>query len=94
MSDDKISQRAIEAEIETTRAELAATIDSLSLRLDPRIRAAEAKVAAVQAGSDAAAFLKGDGLPAEDPNRARNVKVLLGAAAGVVGLIALKIIRR
>lgn len=94
MSDDKISQKALESEITATRAELAATIDSLSLRLDPRIRAAEAKVAAVQAGSDTAAFLKGAGLPEEDPSRARNVKVLLGAAAGVVGLVALKLIRR
>ena len=96
-----LSQSQIEDEIARTRAELAGTIDELTTRLDPRVQAKaaaqQAKAAAQQAkqaASDTGAFLTGSGLPEEDPDRSRNVKLLLGAVVAGVALVTAAILRR
>ncbi len=88
------SQSQLEDEIARTRAELAGTIDELSTRLDPRVQAKQAAHQAKQAASDTGAFLTGGGLPEEDPDRSRNVKLLLGAVAVGVALVAAAVLRR
>lgn len=73
----------IEAQLERNRAELAATIDELTRRLDPRVRThdavARAKRLVHDAGTDPSTT-------SEDRNRAR---AFLGiGAAAVVALVA------
>lgn len=84
----------LEAEIAVARAQLAASVDELAARLSPKALAAEAASTTKLAANDAGAFLTGNGLPVGPPSRARNAKVLLGAAAGVVVIVALVIIKR
>jgi Protein of unknown function (DUF3618) len=88
------SQSQIEDEIARTRAELAGTIDELTTRLDPRVQASHVAQQAKQAASDTSAFLTGGGLPEEDPDRSRNVKLLLGAALAGTALVVAAILRR
>ncbi|MGM7421208.1 DUF3618 domain-containing protein [Cellulosimicrobium sp. ES-005] len=89
-----LSQSQLEDEIARTRAELAGTIDELTTRLDPRVQAKAAAQQAKQAASDTRAFLTGGGLPEEDPDRSRNVKLLLGAVVAGVALVTAAILRR
>lgn len=84
----------LSAEVLRARAELAATIDELTTRLNPKNVAAEAASATKQAASDAGAFITGAGLPDDAPSRARNAKILLGTAAGVLALTVITILRR
>lgn len=86
--DPQLSPSQLEDEIARTRKELAGTIDELTTRLDPRVQAKAAAQQAKQAASDTGAFLSGNGLPEEDPDRSRNVKLLLGAAVVGVALVA------
>lgn len=88
------SQDRLEDEITRTRAELADTVDELATRLDPRVQAGQVARQAKQAASDTGAFLSGGGLPESDPERSRNVKVLLGAAAAAVALVVTGIVRK
>ena len=83
----------LSAEVLRARAELAATIDELSTRLNPKNVAAEAASATRLAASDAGAFITGGGLPDDAPRRARNAKILLGAAAGALTLTVIAILR-
>lgn len=85
-------EAAISAEVLRARAELAATVDELTTRLAPKALADDAAQAAKLAADDAGALLSGRGLPVAK-NRARNVKVLLGAAAGVVVIVAVIVIK-
>lgn len=85
---------AAEAAVRAARADLTATVDALSGRLDPRIKAQEAAAAARTAVHDAQGLLTGQGFPAEDPRRSRNVKLLAGAVLGAVALVAIVVIRR
>ena len=89
-----MSQSQLEDEIARTRAELAGTIDELTTRLDPRVQAKQAAHQAKQAATDTGAFLTGGGLPEEDPDRSRNVKLLLGAVVAGVALVAAAVLRR
>ncbi|WP_454728533.1 DUF3618 domain-containing protein [Cellulosimicrobium protaetiae] len=89
-----LSQSQLEDEIARTRAELAGTIDELTTRLDPRVQAKAAAQQAKQAATDTGAFLTGSGLPEEDPDRSRNVKLLLGAVVAGVALVTAAILRR
>lgn len=84
----------LSAEVLRARAELAATIDELSTRLHPKYVAAEAASATKLAAADAGTFIIGGGLPDDAPRRARNAKILLGVAAGVLALTVLAIVRR
>lgn len=85
---------ALEAEIAVARAQLAASVDELTARLSPKALAAEAASTTKLAANDAGAFLTGNGLPVGPASRARNAKILLGAAAGAVLLVTLAIIKR
>ncbi|MCB7135191.1 DUF3618 domain-containing protein [Cellulosimicrobium marinum] len=88
------SPSQLEDEIARTRAELAGTIDELATRLDPRVQATQVAQQAKQAATDTGTFLTGGGLPEEDPDRSRNVKVLLGAAAAGAALVLAAVLRR
>ena len=83
----------LSAEVLRARAELASTIDELTTRLHPKTIANEAASATKLAASDAGAFITGGGLPDYAPRRARNAKILLGAAAGVITLTVIAILR-
>lgn len=83
-----------EAAVLAARRELAQTIDALALRLDPRVKAAEASQAARQAAADAQGVLTGKGMPQGSPARTRNLKILAGIAVGAVALVALAVARR
>lgn len=85
-------EAAISAEVLRARAELAATVDELTTRLAPKALADDATQAAKLAAGDAGALLSGEGMPLAK-NRARNVKVLLGAAAGVVVVVAVIVVK-
>lgn len=89
-----MSAAELSAEVLKARAELAATVDELSTRLSPKTLASEAATTARLAATDAGAFVTGAGLPRASRSRARNAKIVLGVAAGVVTLVALTVIRR
>jgi hypothetical protein len=82
------SSHALEAEVLRTRAELAAAIDELTTRLSPSYQASRIAREAKQAASDAGAMATGafgnKNGPAQDPRRARNAKLLIGATLVVV----------
>ena len=54
----------------------------------------EAATTARLAATDDGAFVTGAGLPKASRSRARNAKIVLGVAAGVVALVALTVVRR
>lgn len=77
------------------RAELAASIDELVTRVNPKNVAGNAANQVKTATVDAAAFLTGSGLPApEESNRSRNAKIALGIAAGLISVLALSLLSR
>ncbi|QTE29676.1 DUF3618 domain-containing protein [Pengzhenrongella sicca] len=80
---------ALEAQLAKQRAELAATIDQLSFRLDPRTKANEAVAFGKQLVHDAGTDPE---TTPEDRGRARTY-LGIGAAA-VAGLVAAVIARR
>lgn len=85
---------AAEAAVRAARGDLTATVDALAARLDPRVKAQEAATAARTAVHDAQGLFTGQGFPAQDPKRSRNVKLLAGAVLGTVALVAVLVIRR
>lgn len=89
-----VSAAELSAEVLAARADLAATVDELSTRLSPKHLASEAATTARLAATDAGAFVTGAGLPKAPSSRARNAKIALGLAAGVVALVALTVVRR
>lgn len=84
------SSSELQAEVLRTRADLAAAIDELTTRLSPSYQASRLAHDAKQAASDAGAMVSGSfgdkNGPAQDPRRARNAKVLIGATLGLVVL--------
>lgn len=77
------------------REELASLVDELMTRLSPSSIAAQAGETAKQTTADVKEFVQSRHINGDtDGSRARNVKIALGAGAAVVGLIALKIIRK
>ena len=74
----------IEARLEKNRADLAATIDELTERLDPRVRATETVTRAKQLVHDA-----GTDPSTSTAARDRARKVLGAGALGVAGVVAL-----
>lgn len=84
------SSSELQAEVLRTRADLAAAIDELTTRLSPGYQASRIAREAKQAASDAGAMVSGSfgdkNGPAQDPRRARNAKVLIGATLGLVAL--------
>ena len=90
----QLSLSAAEAEVHAARADLAKTVDALSGRLDPRVRAAGAAQATKQAAVDARGLLTGKGAPQHDRERSRNLKILIGVALGATALVTLVVARR
>lgn len=84
------SSQELQAEVLRTRADLAAAVDELTTRLSPGYQASRLAQEAKQAASDAGAMATGKfgdkNGPAQDPRRARNAKVLIGATLGLVVL--------
>ena len=80
---------ALEAQLAKQRAELAATIDQLSFRLDPRTKATEAVAFGKQLVHDAGTDPE---TTPEDRGRAR--KYLGIGAAAVVGLLGVVVARK
>ncbi|MFD2026992.1 DUF3618 domain-containing protein [Promicromonospora aerolata] len=84
------SSQQLQAEVLRTRADLAAAVDELTTRLSPGYQASRLAQEAKQAASDAGAMATGKfgdkNGPAQDPRRARNAKVLIGATLGLVVL--------
>jgi len=74
---------AIEADITATRAQLAANVDELVARLDPRAQAGRALESGRQLWSDAT------GQDAEPAARKRALTVLGGVAAGALAFVGL-----
>lgn len=97
------SREELEAEVLRTRAELATTIDELTLRINPahqgRRLAQSAKQAAAGAGSRAAgAFQRERKNPVPEEHRVRNSRLIVGTALGLAALgavtIAVVVLRR
>ncbi|GEN80315.1 DUF3618 domain-containing protein [Actinotalea fermentans] len=92
---DTRTQAQIEADIARTRAELRATVDELSERLNPRNQAQEAVDEAKVAFEELKRKLTGEVRPADEPEPTRRGWIVLGAAAAVaaavVGTIARKL---
>ena len=79
----------IEAQLEAERAALAATIDQLTYRLDPRVKATEAVAAAKQLVHDAGSD------PETTPEARERARKILGAsAAAVVAVLTTVFVRR
>ncbi|MBI9115771.1 DUF3618 domain-containing protein [Sanguibacter suaedae] len=93
MTSSNPDDTARQAEILAARAALAATVDELTTRLTPKNLAADAAESTRRAADDAGTFLAGGGFPVGSPSRTRNVKILLGAAAGVALLVTVAVIR-
>lgn len=92
----KRTKMELEAEIARTRDEVRQTLDELSGRLNPQIRAHEAVEEARLAASDVVTLVKGGGLPENDTRRERNVRLVVGVtvlAAAVVTTIVVKAVR-
>ncbi|GAB4087007.1 hypothetical protein GCM10028784_36370 [Myceligenerans cantabricum] len=90
------SKVELEAEVLRTRAELAATIDELTLKINPAHQAhriaQSARQAAAGAGSRAAGKLqKEKKSPVPEEHRARNTKLIVGTTLGLVALSAVTV---
>jgi hypothetical protein len=91
------TQTEIEAEIARTRAELRATVDQLSERLDPRAQTQYVLDEARLALSEVKRKVTGEVRPADEPEPTRTGWVVLGVGAvGVVGaaLLVAAIVRK
>jgi hypothetical protein len=88
------SRAELEADVVRLRTELAATVDQFSERISPSYQVGRVMEATKAAASDARSFVTGAGLPADDDGaRARNVKMLLGAAGAALAFVTLTIVR-
>lgn len=92
---DTRTQAQIESDIARTRAELRATVDELSDRLNPRNQAQAAVDEAKVALADLRRKVTGEVRPADEPEPTRLGWIVLGTgaalAAAVVGGIARKL---
>ena len=79
----------LEAQLERNRSELAATIDQLTYRLDPRIKATEAMASAKQMVHDAGTD------PTTTPEARNRARKVLGVGVGaVVAVVSALLARR
>lgn len=85
----KPSVADLEAEVTLTRAELAATADALSARLNPKRQAADAAAGAKRIVRDAVGTD-----PAADPSNRDRARIILAAGVGVAVLAVVVLIRR
>lgn len=92
MSDASLEQ--IETEIARTRAALQATVDELSDRLDPRAQLNETVAETKAAAADLKRRISGEDRAPGTPEPTARGWAVLGTAAGVAVLIALRALRR
>ena len=78
----------IEAQLEKNRAELAATIDQLTYRLDPRVKATEAMAAAKQLVHDAGTD------PTTTPAARGRARKILGIGAAALSAVVATVVAR
>lgn len=84
----------IEAEIARTRAELRATVDQLSERLNPKNQAQRVADEAKIAFADVSRKVTGQVRPADEPEPTRTGWIALGAGAGVAALLVVTVLRK
>lgn len=84
----------IEADIARTRAELRATVEELSDRLDPRNLAQEAVDETKIALADVKRRLTGEQREPDDPEPSTLGWAVLGTGAALTALVVTKILRR
>ena len=84
----------IEAEIAKTRAELQATVDELSDRLDPRANAARAVDETKAAVADLRRKVTGEERVAGEPEATTTGWVILGAGAAVAAALVAAVARK
>jgi len=95
MSDNQApSQAQIEAEIARTRAELRATVDQLSDRLNPKNQAQEAVDEAKLAFAELKRKVTGEVRPADEPEPTRLGWIVLGAGAALAAAVVGTIVRK
>ena len=80
-------------EVARSRAELGATLDQLSTRLSPSYQASNLARNTRQAAYDARSYVTGNGFPAAEPSRARNAKILMGAAGLGVAVVVAAVVK-
>lgn len=79
--------RALEAELELTRGELAATVDELADRLNPKTQAERAVAEGKRLVADATD-------PTAAPEARKRARVVLGVAGAVAVLLVTGVVRR
>ncbi|HWS58188.1 MAG TPA: DUF3618 domain-containing protein [Actinotalea sp.] len=84
----------IEAEIARTRAELQATIDELTDRLDPKANASRVVDEAKAAAADLRRRVTGEERVAGEPEATRTGWLLLGFGAAAAALVVAAVARR
>ncbi len=88
------SQAQIEADIARTRAELRATVDELSGRLNPKTQAQHALDEAKGAFAEAKRKVSGEVRPADEPEPTRTGWIVLGAGAALAAAVLAGIARK
>lgn len=79
--------KALEAELQLTRGELAATVDELADRLNPKTQAERAVAEGKRLVSDATD-------PSVAPEARKRARVVLGVAGAVAALLVTGVVRR
>lgn len=88
------SQAQIEADIARTRAELRATVDELSERLNPKTQLQGALDEAKVAFAEVKRKVTGEVRPVGEPEPTRTGWTVLGAGAAVAALVVVGIARK
>lgn len=88
-----LSRNELADEVSRSRAQLGETIDQLTTRLSPSYQASNLARSTRQAADDARSFVTGSGFPTAEPERARNAKILVGAVALGVALVAAAVVK-
>jgi hypothetical protein len=88
------AQAEIQADIERTRAELKATVDELSERLDPKANVLRALDEAKVAIADVRRRIVGEERPADEPEPTTTGWVVLGAGAAAAAALVATVVRK
>ena len=89
-----LSQAEIEAEIARTRAELRATVDELSVRLNPKNQAQDALDEAKFAVAELKRKVTGEVRAADEPEPTRRGWIVLGASAALAAAVLGTVLRK
>lgn len=88
------SQAELEAEIARTRAELRATVDQLSVRLNPKTQAQDALDEARLAVAELKRKVTGEVRPADEPEPTRRGWIVLGAGTALTAAVVGTVLRK